>query len=88
MPEAIDQESGQGKGSPTDPKKGLLQTLRDAHEVDHEIDFLELLERLLSQVAEAALTGFVAAGAQQVLPVVREREGGDGRRLPRLQELL
>jgi len=37
MPEAIDQESGQGKGSPTNPKKGLLQTVRDAHEVDHEI---------------------------------------------------
>ena len=37
MPEAIDQGSGQGKPSRTDSKRGLLQSLRDAHEVDHKI---------------------------------------------------
>ena len=37
MPEAIDQGSGQGKGSRTESRKGLLQSLRDAHEVDHKI---------------------------------------------------
>ena len=37
MPEATDQGSGQGKPSRTDSKRGLLQSLRDAHEVDHKI---------------------------------------------------
>ncbi len=37
MPEAVDPRPGQSKGGRTDSKRGLLQALRDAHEVDHEI---------------------------------------------------
>jgi len=37
MPEVMDQGPGQSKGSRADPKRGLLQALRDAHGVDHEI---------------------------------------------------